>query len=75
MYNRGKFVIMVYFFPLVTLFHTFYLSKEILELSYMSEKLSFLSCTDVIFVDLTQPGCDNFFLHSTDYYWATPKTS
>lgn len=37
----------------------------------MSAKLSLLSCIDVIFVDLMQPGCDNL-LHSTDCYLATP---
>lgn len=40
----------------------------------MSEKLSYLLCSGVIFVDLTQPGCDSL-LHSTDCYWATPETS
>lgn len=40
----------------------------------MSEKLSFLSCAGVLFVGLTQPGCDSLF-HSTACYWATPETS
>lgn len=66
------------FFHYGTLFHKFYVSKENLVWSEGRAFLNlwnviFLSCADVTFVDLTQPGYDSL-LHSTDCSRAPPET-